>query len=95
MPYSKLIVFFLNFLDFFQQKKIIKKLNKIFKKPIVVFDIGAHHGETVKLFLKKMKIKKIYSFEASPKNYEILKYNSIKYPSEKLEIFNFGIFHFS
>ncbi len=91
MPYSKLIIFFLNFLDFFQQKKIIKKLNKIFNKPIVVFDIGAHHGETVKLFVKKLKIKKIYSFEASPKNYEILKNNSKKYPSEKLEIFNFGI----
>ena len=72
MIYSKFIIIALNFLDFFQQKKILKLINKKFSRPIVVFDIGAHYGETIKLFSKKLKIEKIFSFEASPKNYKIL-----------------------
>ena len=59
MFYSKLIITFLNFLDYFQQKKIIKLINSKFSKPIIIFDIGAHYGETIKLFLKKMNIEKI------------------------------------
>ena len=54
MLYSKLIIIALNFLDYFQQKKIIKLINSKFSKPIVVFDIGAHYGETIKLFLNKL-----------------------------------------
>ena len=42
MFYSKIIIFVLNFLDYFQQKNIIKLINKKFLKPIVVFDVGAH-----------------------------------------------------
>ena len=91
MFYSKLIIIALNFLDYFQQKKIIKLINSKFLKPIVVFDIGAHYGETIKLFHKKLKLKKIYSFEASPKNYQILQKNISKYNSKKIETYNYGI----
>ena len=91
MSYSKLIIFTLNFLDYFQQKQIIKLIKGKFSSPIVVFDVGAHYGETIQLFFKKLKLKKIYSFEASPKNFKILKRNVSKYNPSKLEIFNFGI----
>ena len=91
MFYSKIILIILNFLDYFQQKKIIKLINSKFLKPIVVFDIGAHYGETIKLFHKKLKLKKIYSFEASPKNYQILQKNISKYNSKKIETYNYGI----
>ena len=91
MFYSKLIISVLNFFDYFQQKKIIKLLNSKFSNPIIVFDVGAHHGETIKLFYKKFKLKKIYSFEASPKNFKILKKNVSKYDLNKVEIHNFGI----
>ncbi len=91
MLYSKLIIIALNFLDYFQQKKIIELINSKFTRPIVVIDIGAHYGETIKLFNKKLRIKKIYSFEASPKNYQILQENISKFSKEKVEIFNFGI----
>ena len=91
MFYSKIIIIFLNFLDYFQQKNIIKLINKKFLKPIIVFDVGAHYGETIKLFNKKLNIKKIYSFEASPKNYQILQKNISKYTSKKIEIYNYGI----
>jgi FkbM family methyltransferase len=91
MFYSKLIIAVLNFLDYFQQKKIIKLINNKFSKPIIVFDVGAHYGETIKLFYKKLKLEKIYSFEASPKNFQILYKNIYKYQSDKIEIHNFGI----
>ena len=90
MKYSKFILVILNFFDYFQQIKIIKFVKKKFFKPIVVFDIGAHYGETIKLFSKRLNIKKIYSFEASPLNYRILKKNISKSKSEKIKIFNYA-----
>jgi len=91
MFYSKLIIIVLNFLDYFQQKKIIKLINSKFLKPVIVFDVGAHYGETIRLFNKKLKLKKIYSFEASPKNYQVLQKKIFKHNSDKIEIFNYGI----
>ena len=91
MFYSKIIIIVLNFLDYFQQKKIIKLINKKFLKPIVVFDVGAHYGETIKLFHKKLNIKKIYSFEASSENYQKLQKNISKYNLKKIKIYNYGI----
>ena len=91
MFYPKIIISLLNILDFFQQKKIIKLINNKFTKPIVIFDIGAHHGETIKLFLKKLRVKKIYSFEASPNNYKVLKKKIYKNYLKKVDIYNFGI----
>ena len=91
MFYSKVIITLLNFLDYFQQKKIIKLIKNKFSKPIIVFDVGAHYGETIKLFLDKINIQKIYSFEASPENFKVLKKNVSKFQSEKVEIHNYGI----
>ncbi len=91
MIYSRIIIIILNFFDYFQQKKIVNFLNNKFLKPVVILDVGAHYGETIKLFYKKFKLKKIYSFEASPKNFQILKKNTNKYPHDKVEIYNFGL----
>ena len=91
MFYSKLIIGVLNFLDFFQKKKIIILFRKKFQKPIVVFDVGAHYGETIKLFLDKLNIKRIYSFEASPVNFRVLKKNTSKYQNDKVKIYNSGL----
>ena len=91
MFYSKIILIILNFLDYFQQKKIIKLINNKFHGSLVVFDIGAHYGETIKLFYKNLKLEKIYSFEASPVNFKILQKNALKYDNKKIEIHNYGI----
>ena len=84
MLYSKIVIIILNFLDYFQQKKILNLINKKFSKPLLVFDVGAHYGETIKLFLKNLNIEKIYSFEASPQNFQILKKKSIRFNQTKL-----------
>jgi len=91
MFYSKLIIIILNFLDYFQQRKILNLIKKKFLNPIIVVDVGAHHGETINLFYKKLKLNKIYSFEASPQNYKILQKNTTKYNSKKIQIYNYGV----
>jgi len=71
----KVIIFFLKILDFFYQRKLILFLKKniYFNKIEVLFDVGAHHGETISFFKKNFNFKKIYSFEASPINFNNLK----------------------
>ena len=63
----------LNFFDFFQQKKVFYFLRNEIKKNPVLFDVGAHHGETIKNFYKYFKPKEIHCFEASIQNFNILK----------------------
>ena len=72
MTLVKLIRFILNFFDNFQQKKIIYFLKKKLNQDLIIIDVGSHYGETVKLFCKNFKIKKIHCFEASPNNFKIL-----------------------
>ena len=67
------ILILLNFFDYFYQSKILKFLKKNnFKTFNIFFDIGAHKGESINFFLKNFDIKKIYSFEASPINFNKL-----------------------
>ena len=73
---KKLILITISLFDFFYQKKILNFLkNKKLNNFNLVLDVGAHKGETINKFLKTFKIKKIISFEASPKNFLKLKYN--------------------
>ncbi len=71
----KIVLFFINIFDYFHKKKILKFIkNKLeIRKFDLFIDIGAHHGETINLFCRNFDIKKIISFEASPKSFKILK----------------------
>ena len=75
MYFINLIRFTLNFFDNFQQKKIINFFKKKLNTDLIIIDVGSHYGETVKLFFKNFKVKKVHCFEASPNNYEILSKN--------------------
>ena len=69
----------LSFFDFYYQKKLFSFLkNRGYKNFNFLFDIGAHHGESIKLFLNNFKIKNIFSFEASNENFKILEKNTKK-----------------
>ena len=71
---QKIILLVINFFDYFHQKKWIKFLKKNkYNNFKLLIDIGAHKGESIKLFSKNFIIKKIISFEASPINFEYLK----------------------
>ena len=63
----------LNFFDFFQQKKIFNFLKKRIPSNSILFDVGAHHGETILNFKKNFSFNQIHSFEASKVNFEMLK----------------------
>ena len=71
---QKIILWLLSFFDHFYQKKWIKflKENKYNEFKILI-DVGAHKGESIKLFSENFVIRKIISFEASPINFEYLK----------------------
>ena len=75
-----IILNILNFFDYFYQLKILKFLKKNnFLKFDIFFDVGAHKGESINFFSKNFIIKKIYSFEASPINFEKLESATKKY----------------
>ena len=93
---KKLVLFFLSFFDFFYQKKIIKFIKKNSLSEInLIFDVGAHKGESINLFLKNMKVKNIVSFEASPLNFKYLENNKKnlekKFPNTKIIIENLAL----
>ena len=76
---TNLTVIILNLFDFFHKFKIIKFLKKIMGNDLnLVFDIGAHKGESINLFLSNFKVNEIISFEASPINFDILKKKELK-----------------
>ena len=67
---QKIILLVIDFFDYFHKIKIVNFLKKNNKSFDIFIDVGAHKGETIELFSKNFLIKKIYSFEASPINYE-------------------------
>lgn len=75
MIFISIIRKILNTFDFFQQKKIINVLKKNCRDDLIIFDVGAHFGETVELFTRNFKINKIHCFEASNLNFKTLKIN--------------------
>ncbi len=85
----------LSFFDFYYQKKLFSFLkNRGYRNFNFLFDIGAHHGESIKLFLSNFKIKNIYSFEASNENFKILQKNTKKL-QKKFDDVNISIENFA
>ena len=77
----------LKYFDFLNQSKVIKFLKKKgYKKFDTLFDVGAHRGESIKLFLNNFSIKKIYSFEPLKVNFIFLKKNSKKLKKTNNEV---------
>ena len=81
---------FLDFFDYFYQKKIFKYLKKFLGENInIAIDVGAHRGETINKFNNFFKIKKIIAFEPSRENFKYLeKIKDNKY--QNIEIYNLG-----
>lgn len=93
---KKVVLLFLSFFDYLYQKKIIKFLKKNgLSKINLIFDVGAHKGESINLFLKNMTVKNIISFEASPLNFKFLEINKKnlekKFPNTKITIENIAL----
>ena len=86
----------LSLFDYSYQKKWIKFLKKNeYNSFKLLIDIGAHKGESIKLFSKNFVIKKIISFEASPINFKYLKKkieeNKLKYNNTEIVLENIAL----
>ena len=73
----------LEYIKLFSREKLIK--NIVTSENPVIFDIGAHHGETILNLINNFNIKKIYAFEASKINFLELK-KQLKNITTKTEI---------
>ena len=81
----------LNFFDYFQQKKIFNFLRNKIRNKAIFFDVGAHHGETIKNFNKYFDFKQIHSFEASIKNFSVLQKRLSIFKNNQVYLNNFGL----
>ena len=91
---KKITLAVLLFFDFFHKKKIINFIKKKIKNIEILIDVGAHHGESVKLFVNNFSIKNIYSFEPSFDNFQTLIKNTKflqKKKNIKLELLNYAL----
>ena len=71
-----LVIFFLDIFDFFYKLSFVNFLKKNnYNSFDIIFDVGAHKGESIKFFNKYFVVNKIYSFEASSINFKSLKKN--------------------
>ena len=89
--YLKILSIIISAIDFPNKKKILTFFKKKFgKKSLNFFDIGAHKGETINLFLKNFNIEKIFAFEPNINLFNCLKKN-FKKNNNKIKLFNTGI----
>ena len=88
MNLGRLVITLLNILDNYKTKKIYKNLFEQLRGNLTIFDVGAHHGESIKLLKLFVKKSVIYSFEISQKNFLILKKNFFN--KDGVYLYNFG-----
>jgi FkbM family methyltransferase len=68
----------------YEKNSHIKKKKRILKKFItndkpIIFDVGAHHGESIIEFKTLFPLSNIHSFEPDPDTFKILQENTSKY----------------
>ena len=90
-----LVLYALNFFDFFYKKKLLTHLKKVMKgNDNIFFDVGAHRGETVKMIVNNFNAKEIFAFEPLKSNFNRLKKNTSsikKNKNIKVQYFNFAL----
>ena len=84
-----LVIYILSLIDKYNQKKIVNYFKSEKIQINTFFDVGAHKGETIKMFNDNFKVKEFYCFEPSPINFNHLKKKNFK-NENIVKIFNFG-----
>ena len=84
------IIYLLSLFDRYNQKKILNYFKSKNLQYGIFFDVGAHKGETLKLFSNNFNIREFYCFEPSPINFEYLKKKNLR-NKKNVKIFNFGL----
>ena len=90
--YVRIITYLLSFFDQFNKNKVINFFQKNLVGEIDNFiDVGAHYGETIKLFNKRLTIKNFFAFECSPLNFMTLENEIKKINNSSIKIFNYAL----
>ena len=90
--YIKILSYLIGIIDYKNKKKVINFFKKKFlERKINLIDIGAHKGETIKIFQKNFNIDKILSFEANTKIFEVLNNELINEKLTNVILINSGI----
>ena len=63
----------IDLIDYPNKKKIINFFKKFNEKNLIIIDVGAHKGETIKLFYDNFNIEKFSAFEPNRDLYNMLK----------------------
>lgn len=88
--YRFLFSILVSIVDYPNKKKIFAYFKKkLTNKKIILFDIGAHKGETIKFFNKNFYISKIFAFEPNRQLFKNLK-NKF-YKVKKIKFYNYGV----
>jgi FkbM family methyltransferase len=58
----------------------------------IIFDVGAHHGQTANLFAKLFPDARIFAFEPFPESYQVLQTNT--QANSRIHTFNYGLSDF-
>ena len=83
---------FIYLIDLNHKNKIVFFFkSKLKNKLINVIDVGAHKGETIRMFSKNFNLNSIICYEASKKNFEHLSNLKEKKYDFNLEIYNIGL----
>ena len=84
-----MISLIINLIDYTNKLKILKFFKKNLNKNLInVIDIGGHKGETLKFFLKKFNVKKIFVFEPNKNLFDEIQ-NQFK--DKNIYLFNYGV----
>ena len=91
----KFFLYILKIFDFYHQKKIFNFLKTKFNTIEFFFDVGAHRGETLEIYLNNFQIKNIYSFEPIKDNFNVIIKKKIllnkKFPKTKINLECFAL----
>tara|TARA_B100000900_G_scaffold367842_1_gene344632 strand:- start:2598 stop:3311 length:714 start_codon:yes stop_codon:yes gene_type:complete len=88
--YINFLHFIISFFDQPNKKKVLNFFKSKFQNNIsVLVDVGAHHGETIKLFNETFIINSILSFEPSVRNYKKLHEKNKHF--KNLKMFNLAL----
>ena len=90
--YLKFLEFLISLIDKPNKGLIIKFLrSKTLDKSIIAFDVGAHKGETLEIFIKHFNIRNIFCFEPNQIIYQKLKKKIKNKNYKNVSIFNCGL----
>ena len=90
--YLKILDFLVSLIDKSNKNKITAFLKrKTSNKKLIIFDVGAHKGETLKIFINNFDIERILCFEPNKSVFNILVKRFSDLKNKGVTLLNYGL----